>query len=495
MESGNSSSQSSPSVSPSTRPSPSYSLTLRIEYPNAPGMLGRVTSVIGEAGGDIGAIDIITTARGTITRDITFSTANHEHGQKIIDAVRQLSKIDVVNVSDRTFLIHLGGKLEITGKVPMKTRDDLSMAYTPGVARISDNIVHDPDDVFNLTIKKNTVAIVSDGSEVLGLGAAGPLASLPVLEGKALLFKEFAGVDAFPLPLKVDNIDDMVTAVRAVSPVFGAIHLEDLASPRCFEIERRMSEALDIPVMHNDQHGTAIVVLAGLLNAVKITRKNLTSLKIVINSSGAAGLATTHLLLKLGVRDIIVCGHGRAFAPDYEYSSDEPGTEIARAIVAQTNPRGVTGMLPEALQGADAFIGFGGRSMLTKEDIRSMNHDAIVFAMANPEPEISPDSIQDIARVVATGRSDYPNQINNMLCFPGFFRGLLDARAKSINDEMKIAAAEAIANTIGRDELHEEHLIPSIFDRRVSKNVSAAVSQKAHETGVARRPSRKTAGF
>jgi malate dehydrogenase (oxaloacetate-decarboxylating) len=495
MESGNSQASSQTSYSPATRPSPSYSLTLRIEYPNSPGMLGRVTSIIGEAGGDIGAIDIVTTARGNITRDITFSTANHEHGQKIIDAVRALPKIDVVNVSDRTFLIHIGGKLEITGKVPIKTRDDLSMAYTPGVARISDNIAHDPDDVFNLTIKKNTVAIISDGSEVLGLGAAGPLAALPVLEGKALLFKEFAGVDAFPLPMQVSSIDEMVSAARAIAPSFGAIHLEDLTSPRCFEIEKRMSEALDIPVMHNDQHGTAIVVLAGLLNAVKITQKNLPSLRVVINSSGAAGLATTRLLGKVGVRDIVLCGHGRAFAPDYEYSSDEAGVEIAREIVAQTNPRGVSGMLSEVLRGADVFIGFGGRSMLTTDDIRAMNRDAIVFAMANPEPEISPDSIQNIARVVATGKSDFPNQINNMLCFPGFFRGLLDARAQSINDEMKIAAAEAIAGTIGRDELHEEHLIPSVFDRRVAKNVATAVAQKAQETGVARRPVRKTMGF
>jgi malate dehydrogenase (oxaloacetate-decarboxylating) len=474
-----------------TRPSPSYSLALRIEYPNQPGTLGRVTSVIGELGGYIGAIDIISTGRGTITRDITFAAADHEHGQRIIQAVRELPKIDVVNVSDRTFLLHLGGKIEITPKVPVKTRDDISMVYTPGVSRISQSIADDPQDVFSLTIKKNTVAVVTDGSEVLGLGAAGPLAALPVMEGKALLFKEFAGVDAFPICLDTQNIDDIVTTIHAIAPTFGAIHLEDLSSPRCFEIERRLGEALDIPAMHNDQHGTAIVVLAALINALKITGKAVQVLRVVINSAGAAGVATAHLLKTYGVRDITVCDAEGTLHAGREYSDNTPGEDVIRELARTSNPRDVRGTLQEALHGTDVFIGFGGRTMLLPEDIKAMNEGPIVFAMANPEPEITPASIQGVARIVATGKSDYPNQINNMLCFPGFFRGLLDARAKTVNDEMKIAAAEAIASTIGRDELHEDYLIPSVFDRRVAKSVASAVVQTANSTGVARRPTKR----
>ncbi len=415
----------------SARPSPSYSLTLRIEYPNAVGTLGRVTSVIGERGGDIGAIDIITTARGTITRDITFAAADYEHGQSIIAAVRALPGIDVVNVSDRTFLLHLGGKIEIAAKVPVKTRDDLSMAYTPGVARISQSIADDAQDAFNLTIKKNTVAVVTDGSAVLGLGEAGPLAALPVMEGKALLFKEFAGVDAFPICLDAPDIDDIVTAVKAIAPTFGAIHIEDLSAPRCFEIEARLAQALDIPVMHNDQHGTATVVLAAFINALKITGKNSANCKVVINGAGAAGIATARLLMTYGVRDIIVCDAEGALYAGRELPVAGPGADAVEAVARDTNPRGVQGTLPEALRGADAFIGFGGRTVLAIDDIRAMNRDAIVFAMANPEPEIAPSAVAGIARIVATGKSDFPNQINNMLCFPGFFRGLLDARARS----------------------------------------------------------------
>lgn len=468
------------------RPSPSYSLTLRIEYPNKVGMLGLVTSVIGDLGGDIGAVDIVHTTRGAITRDITFSAADYEHGQQIIMAVRGIEGIDVVHVSDRTFLLHLGGKIEIAPKVPVKTRDDLSMVYTPGVARISQAIVDDSHDAFNLTIKKNSVAVVTDGTMVLGLGNAGPLAALPVMEGKALLFKEFADIDAFPLCLDVSNDDEFVTAVKAVSPAFGAIHLEDLASPRCFEVEARLEAVLDIPVMHNDQHGTAVVVLAALINALKITGKARGAIRVVINSAGAAGIATSRLLTQYGVRDIIVCDAegtlhaGRAAALE---ATNPYVAEIART----TNPRNIQGTMPEALKGSDVFIGFGGQTVLEPSHIAAMNESPVVFAMANPYPEIEPASIEGIARVIATGRSDFPNQINNMLCFPGFFRGLLDSRANKVNVDMKLAAAHAIADTIGRDELHEDYLVPSVFDRRVAKAVATAVMHIAGVTGVARR--------
>lgn len=436
------------------RPSPSYSLTLRVEYPNQAGMLGRITSVIGEQGADIGAIDIVNSTRQVMTRDITFSAADYEHGRSIIAAVRGLGNVDIVHVSDRTFLLHLGGKLEIRPKVPLKSRDDLSLAYLPGVARIVQDIVNDPQDAFNLTIKRNSVAVISDGSGVLNLGDTGPSAALPVMESKAILLKEFAGVDAFPLCLDVADEDAFVAAVKAVAPTFGAIHLEDIKSPRCFSIEERLTAELDIPVLHNDQHGTAIVVLAALINALKIVRKEPATLRVVINGAGAAGTATCRLLQRCGIQEITVC--------------DESN-------------------LKASLRGADVLVGFGRHNMLEVEDIAAMHSDAIVFMVAHPQPEIEPEAITEVARVIATGRSDFPNQINNMLCFPGFFRGLLDARARAVNDEMKLAAAHAIADVIGRDELHEDYIIPGIFDRRVAPAVATAVANAAHDTGLARR--------
>jgi len=436
-----------------TRPSPSYALTLRVEYGNSLGMLGRITSTIGEHGGDIGAIDIVKSTRQAITRDITFSASDYDHGRDIIGAVRALGNVDIVHVSDRTFLMHLGGKLEVRSKVPIKTRDDLSMAYLPGVARIAQSIVEDPQDVFNLSIKKNTVAVISDGSSVLNLGDVGPFAALPVMESKAILLKEFAGIDAFPICLDVADEDEFVAAVKAIAPSFGAIHLEDIKSPRCFNVELRLDEELDIPVFHNDQHGTAIVVLAALINALKIVGKAPEKLRAVINGSGAAATATAKLLQSYGVPDVVVC------------------KEVNVA---------------EALVGADVFIGFGRRTELKTEDIAAMNSDAIVLMGAHPRPEIEPELIADIARIIATGRSDYPNQINNMICFPGFFRGLLDARARGVNDAMKLAAAHAIADVIGRDELHEDHVIPGVFDRRVATAVARAVAEAAKASGMAR---------
>jgi malate dehydrogenase (oxaloacetate-decarboxylating) len=481
----------------SNTPSPSYSLTLRIEYPNRVKTLGTVTSAIGEQGGDIGAIDIVKIAQGSITRDITFSAADYEHGKKIIETIRSLPSVDIVNVSDRTFLLHLGGTIEIQPKVPVKTRDDISMAYTPGVARISQSIAEDPMDAFNLTIKKNTVAVVTDGSAVLGLGAAGPLAALPVMEGKALFFKEFGGVDAFPICLDAPDIDELVNAVKAIAPTFGGIHLEDIAAPRCFEVEARLTELLDIPVMHNDQWGTAIVVLAALINALRITQHHPATLKVVINSKsdGPAGIATARLLTAYGVRDVILCDEHGALYAGREVANRAPANgapldAVTDATARLTNPRGLRGSVQEALQRADVLIGFGGPVALTPDDIATMSKDPIVFAMAHPYPEIDPASIEGIARIIATGKSDYPNQINNMLCFPGFFRGLLDARASRVTETMKLAAARAIADIIGRDELMEDHLIPSVFDRRVTRAVSAAVMQAARDAGVARRTSR-----
>ncbi|WP_105482622.1 NAD-dependent malic enzyme [Abditibacterium utsteinense] len=463
-----------------SRPSPSYSLTLRVEYSNRLGMLGRITSLIGERGGDIGAIDIVQSTKGAMTRDITFSAANVDHGKQIIEAVRDLGEVDIVQVSDRTFLLHLGGKLEITPKVPVKTRDDISMIYTPGVARIVEKIVENADDAFNLTIKKNTVAVITDGSEVLGMGAAGPQAALPVMEAKAILFKEFAGVDAFPLPLDVETDEEFVAAVRAIAPAFGAIHIEDIAAPRCFRLEKMLTEALDIPVFHNDQHGTAIVALAGLINALKIIGKSAQSLRVVINGAEAAGVATAKLLIAFGVRDIILCDERGILSADQD---DETLLEMAQ----NTNPRKVSGGIVEALVGADALMGFGHRTVLEPSAIEAMNVNPIVFAMANPNPEIEPSRIAEIARVIATGKSDFPNQINNMLCFPGFFRGLLDARATKVNDEMKLAAAHAIAGVIGPEELHEDYLIPSVFNRRVANAVARAVAKAAQDSGAARK--------
>ena len=468
------------------RPSPSYSMTLRIEYPNEVGIMGRVTSVIGEAGGDVGAIDIVAGTRESTTRDITFSAADYEHGQAVIAAVRAIPTVDIVQVSDRVFLLHIGGKLDIVSKVPLKTRDDLSMAYTPGVARIAQAIFEEPNDAYNLTIKKNCVAVVSDGSATLGLGDIGPLAALPVMESKALLLKEFAGINAFPICLDVKSDDEFVAAVKAIAPTFGAIHLEDIESPRCFNVEARLCDELDIPVMHNDQHGTAIVILAGLINALRIVDKQPETLKVVIHRAMAPGVATAKLLRAFGVRDIILCdvegGIWTAERPDLGKLAP-----AAADMVHLSNPRGITGDIRDALKGADAFIGFGGRKLLEVRDIAAMAADSIVFETAFPDPEIEPEAIAGLARIIATGKSDFPNQINNMLAYPGFFRGLLDARATGINDAMRLAAAHAIADVVGREELSEDYLIPSVFDRRVAKAVAKAVVESAKAAGLAGR--------
>ncbi|HEV8533690.1 MAG TPA: NAD-dependent malic enzyme [Methylomirabilota bacterium] len=464
-------------------------MTMRLEIRNRPGMLGRVTSAIGRAGGDIGAVDLVQVDARTIVRDITFNARDDRHGQAVVDAVRRVAGVRVVNVSDRTFLMHLGGKIEVRGKVPVKTRDDLSMAYTPGVARVCLAIHDDPQKAYALTIKHNTVAVVTDGTAVLGLGDIGPKGAMPVMEGKALLFKEFAGVDAFPLCLATKDVDEIVAIVRAVSPVFGGINLEDIAAPRCFEIEERLRKELDIPVFHDDQHGTAVVVLASLLNALKVVKKKMSDVRVVFSGAGASGIATAKLLMAVGCRYVIGCDRAGAL-----YRGRRENMNTVKAWFAEhTNPKRLQGSLADALRGADVFIGLSGPGVVSPKDIRRMARDPVVFAMANPVPEIMPEEVHGAVRVMATGRSDYPNQINNVLCFPGFFRGLLDIRARLVNDEMKLAAAHAIASCVGKGELGPEYIIPSVFNKQVAPAVAREVARAAHKTGVARRRPRADA--
>jgi len=464
-------------------PSASYSLTVRVAIQNRPGMLGRVAMAIGDAGGDIGAVDLVESGRDRIIRDITINARDSVHGTQIVNRLKQAPGLRVINISDRTFLMHLGGKIEIQSKVPIRTRDDLSMAYTPGVARVCLAIKEDRQRAFALTMKQNTVAVVTDGTAVLGLGDIGPEAAMPVMEGKAMLFKEFAGVDAFPICLATKEPDKIVETIKYLAPGFGGINLEDIAAPRCFEIEDRLRKELDIPVFHDDQHGTAVVVLAALFNSLRIVKKDLKKLRVVVTGVGAAGTATIKILLSSGVRDIIGVDEFGTI-----YKERTKGMDFMKRWVAgATNPRQVKGRLADALERADVFIGLSVPRILSVRDLKRMARDPIVFAMANPVPEIQPEDAARHTRVMATGRSDYPNQINNVLCFPGFFRGLLDSRARMVNDEMKLAAARAIAACVGRSELGEEYIIPSVFNKAVAPAVAAGVARAAHATGVARR--------
>src|SRR6059036_1792762 len=468
-------------------PSASYSLTVRLAIQNRTGMLGRVAMAIGNAGGDIGAVDLVESGRDRITRDITINARDSVHGQQIVNRLKQLAGARVINISDRTFLMHLGGKIEIKSKVPIRTRDDLSMAYTPGVARVCLAIKDDPGRAFTLTMKQNTVAVVTDGTAVLGLGDIGPEAALPVMEGKAMLFKELAGVDAFPVCLNTKEPDKIVETVKLIAPSFGGINLEDISAPRCFEVEERLRKELDIPVFHDDQHGTAVVVAGALLNALKIVGKDIRKLKVVVSGVGAAGTAVVKMLLALGARNIVgVDEHGTL------YRGRPVGMDFMKAWVAgATNPQNVQGKMSDAIKGADVFIGLSVPRVLTVRDVKSMARERIVFAMANPVPEIQPEEAERHVRVMATGRSDYPNQINNVLCFPGFFRGLLDSRARLVNDEMKIAAAHALAACVTAGELSAEYIIPSVFNKNVAPAVADGVARAAHETGVARRRRRR----
>ena len=464
-------------------PVASYSLTVRVRIANQPGMLGKVTSAIGEAGGDIGAVDIVEAGGQTMTRDVTFKCSDEAHGQRIVEGLKGVEGITVINVSDRTFLMHLGGKIEVNGRIAVKTRDDLSMAYTPGVARVCMAIHDDPEKVYNLTIKQNTVAVVTDGSAVLGLGDIGPAAAIPVMEGKCLIFKSFAGVDAFPLALATKDVDEIVRTVKNIAPIFGGVNLEDISAPRCFEIEERLQRDLDIPIFHDDQHGTAVVTLAALINALKVVNKKLNEVKIVFTGAGASAIATAKLLMLEGARHITACDRAGTLYRGRTENMNSMKTWFAD----HTNPDNLRGSASDALVGADVFIGLSGPGVVTVDDLGKMNREPIVFAMANPTPEIMPEEAARYVRVMATGRSDYPNQINNSCGFPGIFRGLFDVRARRVNDEMKLAAAHALAGIVADSELCDEYITPSMFDARVVPAVASAVADAAVRTGVARR--------
>ena len=471
-------------------PSASYSLTVRLEIDNKPGMLGKITSAIGKGGGDIGAIDVVAVGGKTITRDLSFKARDEAHGQQVVEFVRKIGGVRVVNVSDRTFLVHLGGKIETHAKIGVKTRDDLAMVYTPGVARVCMAIHHDPEKAYTLTVKANTVAVVSDGTAVLGLGDIGPNGAQPVMEGKCVLYKEMAGVDAFPLCLATKDVDEIVMIVKAVAPVFGGINLEDISAPRCFEIEERLQRDLDIPVFHDDQHGTAVVVLASLINALKIVKKKLSDAKIVFAGAGASGIATAKLLMLEGAKNIIACDRAGTLYAGRKQNMNSMKDWFAK----HTNPKKLKGSIADAMQGADVFIGLSGPGVVSLKDVKGMARDPIVFAMANPVPEIQPEEAAGHVRVMATGRSDYPNQINNSLCFPGFFRGMLDVRAKGVHDDMKLAAAHALAEIVSKNELSEEYIIPSMFDKRVAEAVAAATAESAVKVGMARRKRPRAVG-
>lgn len=457
-----------------TQPSISYSITVRLEVPAGGTAISRLTAAVEHAGGVVTALDVTASGHDKLRIDVTCAATDTSHAEQIVEDLRALESLVVHKVSDRTFLMHLGGTIEMASKHPIRNRDDLSMIYTPGVARVCEAIAANPEDARRLTVKRNSVAVVTDGSAVLGLGNIGPAAALPVMEGKAALFKRFAGIDAWPLCLDTQDPDEIVGIVKAVSPGFAGINLEDISAPRCFEIEARLREVLDIPVFHDDQHGTAIVVLAALTNALRVVGKDIDDVRVVMSGAGAAGTAILRLLLAAGVRDVVVA--------DVEgvIHRDRPGLhESLRWLAEATNAADVTGDLRAALVGADVFIGVSAPNLLTGEDVATMAKDSIVFALANPVPEIDPGDAREHAAVVATGRSDYPNQINNVLAFPGVFRGLLDASATHIDEGLLIAAAEAIASAVSGEELNANYIIPSVFHADVHTAVAAAVRHAA----------------
>ncbi|UUZ90931.1 NAD-dependent malic enzyme [Paenibacillus sp. P25] len=457
------------------------SIILRVELDHEQVTFGDVAAVISQAGGDITSIDVIRPGKDSSVRDITVDVTEAAESQ-VVEALKRRDGIKLINVSDRTFLVHLGGKIGVQPNMPIKNRDDLSRVYTPGVARVCTAIHENPRKAYSLTIKRNTVAVISDGTAVLGLGDIGPHAAAPVMEGKAMLFKQLAGVDAFPICLDTKDTEEIIRTIKAISPIFGGINLEDISSPRCFEIETRLSEELDIPVFHDDQHGTAVVVVAGLLNALKVVGKRLETVRIVVNGIGAAGVSICKMLLAAGVtrlvpvdRDGAIVRGGTYEHPMWQWLAEQPQVEDQ------------AGTLKEVIEGADVFIGVSRGGLLNAQDVQKMAPDSIVFAMANPQPEINPEEAPPYVRVLGTGRSDYPNQINNVLCFPGIFRGALDCRARRINEPMKLAAARAIASVVTEKELNEQYIIPSIFNEQVVAKVRHGVIEAAILTGVARR--------
>jgi malate dehydrogenase (oxaloacetate-decarboxylating) len=463
-------------------PSASYSTTITIEINREPGMLGQIASVIGKAGGVIGDINTMKRSRDKTIRNITIETRDHKHEKKIAALLETISGVKVIEVLDQTFFSHIGGKIEITSKIPLDNIDKLSIIYTPGVGRVCEAIHNNRESVYHLTIKRHTVAIVTDGTAVLGLGDIGPEAAIPVMEGKAMLFKKFGGIDAFPLCLDTKDPDEIIKTVTNIAPIFGGINLEDISAPRCFEIEQRLIEELDIPVFHDDQHGTAVVILAAIINAVKVVGKRMEDLKVVVSGVGAAGVACVKILLAGGVSHIIGCDRMGAL---YKGRSEHTN-KMKEWFAEHTNPEQCKGTLKDVIKGADLFIGLSSPDLITANDVRKMAKDSMVFAMANPIPEIMPEEAQPFVRIMATGRSDYPNQINNVLCFPGLFKGALKCCATKISEQMKIAAARAIANVIPEKELNENNIIPSVLNKKVAESVAAAVENEAYKEGLAR---------
>jgi malate dehydrogenase (oxaloacetate-decarboxylating) len=457
-----------------SQPSISYSITVRLELPAGGSAISKLTNCVEGAGGIVTALDVTASGHDRLRIDVTCAASDTAHAEQIVEALRGIEDVVVHKVSDRTFLMHLGGTIQVETKHPIRNRDDLSMIYTPGVARVCEAIAANPEDARRLTVKRNAVAVVTDGSAVLGLGNIGPAAALPVMEGKAALFKRFAGIDAWPLCLDTQDPDAIVDIVRAVSPGFAGINLEDISAPRCFEIEARLRDTLDIPVFHDDQHGTAIVVLAALTNALRVVGKDLSDVRVVMSGAGAAGTAILRLLLRAGATDVVVA--------DIEgvVHRDRPGLhESLQWLAEATNTSGMTGTLKEAVEGADVFIGVSAPNLLDGDDVSRMAKDSIVFALANPVPEIDPAAAREHAAVVATGRSDYPNQINNVLAFPGVFRGLLDAHSRTIDDRLLLAAAQAIASVVTEDQLNANYIIPSVFYEQVHQAVATAVRDAA----------------
>jgi malate dehydrogenase (oxaloacetate-decarboxylating) len=458
-------------------PSISYSITVRLEAPARGNAVSQLTSVVEHAGGVVTALDVTASGHERLRIDVTCAASDTAHAQRLTEALAAVDGVVIGKVSDRTFLMHLGGKIEVQPKVPIRNRDDLSMIYTPGVARVCLAIAENPDDARRLTIKRNTVAVVTDGSAVLGLGNLGAMAALPVMEGKAALFKRFAGIDAFPICLDTQDVDEIVRTVELIAPVFAGINLEDISAPRCFEVERRLREKLDIPVFHDDQHGTAIVVLAALINALKVVEKDLEDVRIVMSGAGAAGMAILDVLLAAGARHVVVADKDGLIHPDRAGLAPELVSVAERA-----NADRLTGELADALAGADVFIGVSAPNILTGEDIATMAKDSVVFALANPVPEVDPTEASEHAAVVASGRSDFPNQINNVLAFPGVFRGLLDAHSHTVTVETLIAAARALAAVVTDDELNAAYIVPSVFHPDVAGEVAAAVRDSARVT-------------
>jgi malate dehydrogenase (oxaloacetate-decarboxylating) len=467
-------------------PSAQFSLTLRVVIDRRPGALGRVLQAIGDAGGQVGAVDIVEQRETETVRSLTVDASDADHWNRIVEAVEQVPDARLLETTDRTLELHRGGKVYTGMKSGIKTRDDLSMAYTPGVARVCMEIAADREKAFEYTIKKNTVAVISDGTAVLGLGDIGPEAAMPVMEGKAVLFKEFADVDAFPICLDTKDPEEIIAIVKALAPTFGGINLEDISSPRCFEIENRLIEELDIPVFHDDQHGTAIVTLAALLNACRLTGRRLEDLRVAMVGAGAAGVAVARILMGSGVTDIVAADRRGAIHRDRADYADGSMNTPKVWLAEHTNHDRRDGSPAEILDGADLFIGLSGPGIITARDLERMNPEPFVFAMANPTPEVAPEEAAGYARIVATGRSDYPNQINNVLAFPGIFRGALDVRAQRITEEMKTAAAHGIASVVADDELSEDYIVPSVFNRDVGQAVAAAVAQEAERSGIAR---------